>query len=1169
MATGWLRGVVKEVPSGDTVVIAGNVKSGPPPEMRITLSSLVCPRMGRRDGTTRDEPFAWASREFLRKKVIGQQVTFKVDYTVEAIGNRPFGSVFLGEKDNVALSVVAAGWCKVRSQGKEQSPYIEDLKKAEEAATLAGRGMWTKDEAELATAIRDGSDDFDASIFMAETGKGTVVQAVVEGVMNGSMMRVTMLPSGQTATIQVCGAQCPSMGRRAPGATGEDGAPAPAAGVPTSAAAVAAMAPVVGTRATRATAAEAEMDAEVNAAAMLVILESLDESIQMVMMEEKTAFSMWAAVIEMMTANDAANRMSLVDDMIGSELTHGESATEYINRVHVMSKRLANAGVKLDPVLLVSMVLRGLPEPYSPFKVAMRASQAADYSLQTLNLLLTRAEADIQLASKESDRPIKFGTAMAVVHGASAAEPFAREAKHMAETRCLNREVTLIVEGVDKYNNLFATVMAPGADGEKESLAEALLKAGFAKVMDFSANMVSGGGQKLRDLERAAKLEKRALWTNYVPQASNSAKATDAFKGTVIEVVSGDCVVVKDEASRMERRVQISSLRAPRMSTRDRAADPWATEAKDFLRKKLIGQMVEVKMEYVRKLSSMGDSHGAPEREMAFGNVEVVPEKGEEKQNVGEMVVARGFAAVVRHRADEERSGVYDKLLECEELAKGAKRGVHGTKAPPPNRINDVSIPGSAAKAKQYLPFFQRGKLQASVEFVLSGHRLKLSIPKESAIITFAPSGIRTPSRAQPAGGGRPAVSGEPYADEAISFTRELCMQRDCEVSIETMDRGGGFLGTVSVSTAKGGQLDLALVLVKAGLARIQPGMDASMLTNGHALMEAQAAAQAARLKAGLARIQPGMDASMVTNRHALMEAQAAAQAARLKIWEKWSPEEAPVSADDSGAAGGSSGAPAEVLEVVVTEVEAADEFYIQVPTEPRLRWVCEQLAAVSDEDAPAIPPLLRAGQLCLGQFSLDNQWYRSYVERANTGKDTTYDVFFIDYGNRERLPASRVRTIDTALAAVPPQARQACLAYVRVPEPGAEHGPEARVCLAQLLGGGQALLAHVVSREAIPAGPGGKHPKNAGGKLHVQLLDADGGADVAAELLASGYATLPKLSKLRTAAAKAAVEKLQEFEEEARSARRGVFVYGDPGDSDDEAAAAPAKPVGAWGAKR
>lgn len=46
------------------------------------------------------------------------------------------------------------------------------------------------------------------------------------------------------------------------------------------------------------------------------------------------------------------------------------------------------------------------------------------------------------------------------------------------------------------------------------------------------------------------------------------------------------------------------------------------------------------------------------ERVLAFGNVEVVPEKGEEKQNVGELVVARGFASVIKHRAEEVRGGV-------------------------------------------------------------------------------------------------------------------------------------------------------------------------------------------------------------------------------------------------------------------------------------------------------------------------------------------------------------------------------------------------------------------------------------------------------------------------------------------------------------------------------
>jgi hypothetical protein len=45
MASGWLRGTVKEVPAGDTVVIIGASKVVPPPEKRITLSSLVAPKL--------------------------------------------------------------------------------------------------------------------------------------------------------------------------------------------------------------------------------------------------------------------------------------------------------------------------------------------------------------------------------------------------------------------------------------------------------------------------------------------------------------------------------------------------------------------------------------------------------------------------------------------------------------------------------------------------------------------------------------------------------------------------------------------------------------------------------------------------------------------------------------------------------------------------------------------------------------------------------------------------------------------------------------------------------------------------------------------------------------------------------------------------------------------
>lgn len=46
---GYLKGIVKEVVSGDTVVVVAATQ-GPavPPEKRLTLSSLVAPRLVRR-----------------------------------------------------------------------------------------------------------------------------------------------------------------------------------------------------------------------------------------------------------------------------------------------------------------------------------------------------------------------------------------------------------------------------------------------------------------------------------------------------------------------------------------------------------------------------------------------------------------------------------------------------------------------------------------------------------------------------------------------------------------------------------------------------------------------------------------------------------------------------------------------------------------------------------------------------------------------------------------------------------------------------------------------------------------------------------------------------------------------------------------------------------------
>jgi staphylococcal nuclease domain-containing protein 1 len=60
---------------------------------------------------------------------------------------------------------------------------------------------------------------------------------------------------------------------------------------------------------------------------------------------------------------------------------------------------------------------------------------------------------------------------------------------------------------------------------------------------------------------------------------------------------------------------------------------------------------------------------------MSFGNVELTSAREGDDRNASEMLVARGFATVVRHRSDEERSSVYEVLVDLEEKAKQVRHG--------------------------------------------------------------------------------------------------------------------------------------------------------------------------------------------------------------------------------------------------------------------------------------------------------------------------------------------------------------------------------------------------------------------------------------------------------------------------------------------------------------
>lgn len=145
------------------------------------------------------------------------------------------------------------------------------------------------------------------------------------------------------------------------------------------------------------------------------------------------------------------------------------------------------------------------------------------------------------------------------------------------------------------------------------------------------------------------------------------------------------------------------------------------------------------------------------------------------------------------------------------------------------------------------------------MEYVLSGHRFKLLIPKETCSIAFSFSGVRCPGR------------DEPYSEEAIALMRRKIMQRDVEVfpyllelgnlplacfpcphkfvffmqiEVETVDRTGTFLGSMWES-----KTNLAIPLLEAGLAKLQTSFGSDRIPDINLLEQAEKSAKRQKLK--------------------------------------------------------------------------------------------------------------------------------------------------------------------------------------------------------------------------------------------------------------------------------------------------------------------------------
>ncbi|KAM4748325.1 staphylococcal nuclease domain-containing protein 1 isoform 1-T1 [Rhinophrynus dorsalis] len=580
---------------------------------------------------------------------------------------------------------------------------------------------------------------------------------------------------------------------------------------------------------------------------------------------------------------------------------------------------------------------------------------------------------------------IKCPTFKREADGTETPEPFAAEAKFFTESRLLQRDVQIVLESCHNQN-ILGTILHPNGN-----ITELLLKEGFARCVDWSIAVYTQGSEKLRAAERYAKEHKMRIWRDYVAPTANLDQKDKQFVAKVVQVLNADAMVVKLNSGEYKT-IHLSSIRPPRLEGEGAQQDknkklrplydiPYMFEAREFLRKKLIGKKVNVNVDYIRSASAATETVPAfAERTCATVTIGGI--------NIAEALVSKGLATVIRYRQDDDqRSSHYDELLAAEARAIKNAKGLHSKKEVPIHRVADIS--GDTQKAKQFLPFLQRaGRSEAIVEYVFSGSRLKLYMPKETCLITFLLAGIECPrgARNMPSG----VQEGEPFSEEAMLYTKELVLQREVEVEVEAMDKAGNFIGWLHVDG-----INLSVSLVEHALSKVH------------------------------------FTAERSNYYKTLLSAEEGPKQKKEKIWSRF--EEQPV--EEVVAIVEEKERNANYKPVLVTEITDDLHFYVQdVETGTQLEKLMESMRS----EIASNPPLEgsfspRRGDYCIAKYS-DEEWYRARVEKVESAAKV--HVFYIDYGNREVLSSTRLGPLPPSFSTrtLPAQAVEYCFAFIHLP---------------------------------------------------------------------------------------------------------------------------------------
>eukprot|EP01062_Namystynia_karyoxenos_P056434 TRINITY_DN4739_c0_g1_i1.p1 TRINITY_DN4739_c0_g1~~TRINITY_DN4739_c0_g1_i1.p1 ORF type:complete len:984 (+),score=385.13 TRINITY_DN4739_c0_g1_i1:107-2953(+) len=711
------------------------------------------------------------------------------------------------------------------------------------------------------------------------------------------------------------------------------------------------------------------------------------------------------------------------------------------------------------------------------------------------------------------------------------------EARCHAERFLLHREVTLTIEGKDKYDNVLCTVTSG-----PNVFQEELLKQGYAKIFDPTISE-STFRDRLRAAQAAAQQAKKGRWVNYIPptvsdKVGKAGKEGEAvplladFTGIVHQVMSGDTVIVRKAGTGEKVRCGFASVRcgAEKLAEdgpsrlakierqmggpddRDKGGEGqkgdkdkgqkaageglilyhnlfW--EGREFLRKELVGKEVKVEVDYMMKLPTSDGQEIRPAVTVTYDG----------SKNAAEEVVKQGLGIVMGSKDGVSRH--MDRLRDAQTEAQAAKLGGWSGKALPIHKVREMARP-QAKTGMALLGSLRRAgagaagvpKLKCVIEFVLAPNRVKAYVERENCQVSVNMAGIATPSM------GMGTEDPDPLAPEALEFAETRLLQREVEIQFEAFSNGS-FIGNLFFEGKS-----FAVTLLGEGLATTE-----------------------------------GQNTQSMTSRSQATEAEEKAKAEKKGIWaptaslpKRALSQQARYASRDKAALTVTSGAKPEP--VVVTEIIDSGHFFFQQRTpaaQGQLRTVEGILAKIPLGDKPAAQAVKR-GEIVAARFSADKNWYRARVNQV-VG-DSKADVQFIDYGNKEVTPLRQIRQvaeIAESVQKIPALAQEAFVAFTQPVGVDQEFGNEAAFCLREYTQEPVSVRCEF---------------SDARGNKYYSVL-ADGLPSAQEELLMRGLSfvrrdleDIPDLKDCMT--------KLLAAQEKAKRAHTNMWRHGDPRDNDD-----------------